>query len=67
MLPDLAQSRQSGKKVLPDMRKSRQSGKKVPKMEKRGFAVFKLAPFAFGWPFGPAEGKGGQTRVFPTL
>ena len=42
MLPDLAESRQSGKKVLPEMAISRQSGKKVPKMEKRGFTVFEL-------------------------
>ena len=35
MLPDLAKSRQSGKKVLPEMAKSRQSGKKVPKWRKR--------------------------------
>ena len=33
VLPDLAESRQSGKKVLPEMAKSRQSGQKAPKME----------------------------------
>ena len=37
MLPDLAESRQSGKKVLPEMAKSRQSGQKAPKMEKKNF------------------------------
>ena len=28
--------------VLPEMAKSRQRGQKVPKMEKKGFTVFKL-------------------------